>query len=144
MMESCYLQNEFWISGLHGSGMSTEAQLCVTLARIPAEWAVHLTWVLRESCLPSRMQTSLNLAYWIKGSFSFPLHILWQDQSHIPARHSWPLLVINLTEKLLLALNCCIWMQPWGGVGNKGWEQNNKHMTCLRSCSVPCAPGSFF
>lgn len=71
-------------SGLRDSGKSTEAHLCVALVRIPAERAVHLGWVLREPCLLSRMQTSLNFAFWIKGSISFPLHFLRQDQSHIP------------------------------------------------------------
>lgn len=52
----------------------------------------------------------------------------------------WPLLVINLTEaKLLLALNCCIGVQPWDGVGgrgNKGWEQKNKHTTAFEKAAL--------
>lgn len=131
MMKSCYLQNEqFWPSGLYSSGKSTEAHLCVALARIPGERAVHLAWVLRKPCLPSRTQTSLNFAYWIKGSISFPLHFLQQDQSH-PSQTCG--LMINPTEaKLLLAMDCCVWLQSSMGKDggkNKGWEQSNKHPT---------------
>lgn len=68
------------------------------------------------------MQTSPNFAFWIKGSISLPLHVLRQDQSHIPAWHL-ALLVINLASALW-------WVARWEhsllGEGKKGWEQNNK------------------